>query len=71
MSNNGKPTPKRPFRDSAILYAVFAVLFVVITFITGGNVLVSIPLAAACFVLATAYSWWRIRHRLDEERQDL
>ena len=71
MSNNGKPKAKRPFRDSAILYAVFAVIFVVITFVTGGNVLVSIPLAAGCFVLATAYSWWRIRQRLDEERQDL
>ncbi len=70
MSNNGKPPkPKRPVRDSAILYAVFAVLFVVITFVTDGDVLLAIPLAAGCFVLATAYSWWRFRQP-DAKRHD-
>jgi Flp pilus assembly protein TadB len=62
--------PKRPYRDSAFLYAGFTVVFVVIVFGTGGNMLVAVPVAAACFVLATAYSWWRIRQRLNAEEQD-
>jgi hypothetical protein len=48
---------------------VFAVLFVVVTFVTDGNVLRAIPLAAGCFVIATAYSWWRIKRRLEAEQQ--
>ena len=64
------PMPKRPFRDSAIMYAAFAVIFVVVTFLTGGDVLVAVPIAAGCFVLATAYSWWRFRRRLDAERRE-
>jgi hypothetical protein len=32
-------TPKHPYRDTAILYAVFAAVIVVVTAITGGNLL--------------------------------
>jgi hypothetical protein len=71
--------PKRPYRDSALLYGAFATLTVVIVGATGGAVLPKIhdhfaigalPVAAGCFVLATAYSWWRIRQRLVAEEQD-
>jgi len=61
--------PKRPFRDSALLYAGFAVVFVVIVAATGGNLVVAVPVAAGCFLVATAYSWWRIRQRLEEEQR--
>jgi hypothetical protein len=27
----------------------------------------ALPIAAACFVIATGYSWWRIRERLQAE----
>jgi hypothetical protein len=63
------PLPKRPFRDSAIIYGVMAILFAVIVFATGGDMLVAIPVAAGCFLLATAYSWWRIRQRIEAERE--
>jgi Flp pilus assembly protein TadB len=61
--------PKRPFRDSALLYAGFAVVFVAVVAATGGNLVVAVPIAAGCFLVATAYSWWRIRQRLEEERR--
>ena len=65
------PKPKRPFRDSALLYAGMAVVFVVIVFITGGKMSVAIPIALACFVVATGYAWWKLRQRmrLEEEQE--
>lgn len=62
--------PKKPYRDSALMYAGFAVVFIIIVFATNGNLLVGIPVAVACFVVATAYSWWNIRQRLEAEEQD-
>ncbi len=62
--------PKKPYRDSALLYAGFAVAFVVIVFLTDGDLVVAVPVAVACFLIATAYSWWKIRQRLEEEEQD-
>ncbi len=78
------PLPKRPFRDSALIYAAFAVIFVVIVWVTGGALLPrfhprtdgwphfvigAVPLAAGCFLLATGYAWWKFRRRLEEERR--
>jgi hypothetical protein len=59
--------PKRPYRDSAIFYAILAVFVVVLAVATGGGVLRAIVFAAAAFVLATLYSWWRWRARLKRE----
>ena len=81
-----KPTPPstRPYRDSALVYAAFAALCVIIVWATGGALLPkfhprtdgwphfvigAMPLAFGCFLLATAYSWWRIRQRLAAEGQ--
>jgi hypothetical protein len=73
--------PKHPYRDSALLYAGFAVVYLVIVGVTGGTVVPKIgagspfaigalPIAVVCFVLATGYSWWRIRERLEAEEQE-
>ena len=77
--------PKHPYRDSALLYAGFAVVYLVIVGVTGGELLPkfhprtdgwphfvigALPIAVVCFVLATSYSWWRIRERLEAEEQD-
>ena len=74
------PLPKRPFRDSAIFYAVLSVLFVLVVWATGGAVLPrfdshqreigGLPIAVMFFVVATSYSWWRFRKRIDEEQQE-
>ena len=70
MKSARTPLPKRPYRDTALIYGSFAVIFVVIAFATGGNMLVAVPVAAGCFLVATAYSWWRIRQRLEAGEQE-
>ena len=57
----------RRYRDSAILYAVLAVLVVVIAVITGGDVVQAVVLAAAAFVVAMGWTWWRFRARAQRE----
>jgi Flp pilus assembly protein TadB len=59
--------PKRPFRDSAIFYAVLAGAVVVVSILTGGSILRSVVVAVGFFLVATAYSWWRFRRRLERE----
>ena len=64
------PLPQRPYRDSAILYAVLAGVVVALILITGGSLAKALAVAGACFVIATAWTWWRFheRERLDRER---
>jgi ABC-type bacteriocin/lantibiotic exporter with double-glycine peptidase domain len=62
--------PKKPYRDSALMYAGFAVVFIIIVFATNGRLVVGIPVAVACFLIATGYSWWKIRQRLEAEAQE-
>ena len=63
--------PKRPYRDSAILYAVLASVVVIVSVVTGGDVVRAIVFASAAFVLATGFAWWRwhLRLRRRQERQ--
>jgi membrane protein DedA with SNARE-associated domain len=73
------PLPKRPFRDSAIFYGVLSLLFVLVVWATGGAVLPrwddqqrevgGLLIAMLFFVVATGYSWWRFRQRIEEEEQ--
>ena len=58
---------RRVFRDSAIFYAVLAAAIVAFGLLTGRDAPRSIGIAAAFFVLATGYSWWRFRRREGEE----
>ncbi len=55
--------PAHPYRDSAIVYALLAVLVVVLVAATGGSLVKGVAAGAAAFVLSTAYSWWRWRER--------
>ena len=70
MSPKRTPLPKRPLRDSAILYAAITIVFVIFVFITGGKMSVAIPVALACFVVATGYAWWKLKQRLEEEESE-
>ncbi len=56
--------PDHPFRDSAILYAVLAAVILVLTALTGGGAVRGAVIALAFFVLATGWSWWRFRQRI-------
>ena len=74
------PVPKRPFRDSAIFYGVLSILFVFVVWATGGAVLPrwddeqreigGLLIAILFFLVATGYSWWRFRQRIEEEEEE-
>jgi membrane protein implicated in regulation of membrane protease activity len=59
---------RHPFRDTVIMYAVLAIVIVVVAKFTNGDVGRAILGAAAFFVVATAWSWWRFRRRVEQER---
>jgi membrane protein implicated in regulation of membrane protease activity len=61
------PVPKRPFRDSAIFYAVLSLIIVGVAAITGGDIAKASLVAIGFFVVATAWSWWRFRERIARE----
>jgi hypothetical protein len=66
-SANGKNPRRRgsahPYRDSAIAYGVLGTVVIVLAYTTGSGVLKSFAGGAAAFVLATAWTWWRVRSR--------
>ena len=66
MSSGNGVNPKRrkstrPYRDSALAYAVLGSLVVIFAYVTGSSLLTAAP--PAVVVLATAYTWWRVRAR--------
>lgn len=54
---------KHPYRDSAIAYAVLGAVVVLIARLTGSGLVRSLAGGVGAFVLATAYTWWRLRAR--------
>jgi hypothetical protein len=60
--------PKRrksthPYRDSALAYAALGSLVVIFAYVTGSSMLRSLAGGVAAFLLATAYTWSRVRTR--------
>ena len=69
-TNPARHRSKRPYRDSAVAYAGLGGLVAVIAYATGSGLVRSLSGGVAAFVLATAYTWWRMRSREREaERQ--
>jgi membrane protein implicated in regulation of membrane protease activity len=64
-----QPAPKHPYRDTLIIYAVFAVLIVVVAWLTGGGVARAAMVAVLFYVVASAWSVARWRTRLREEAE--
>jgi uncharacterized membrane protein YidH (DUF202 family) len=58
--------PKRPYRDTALVYAGFAVVIVIVATATGGSVVRAVAYAVGFWVLATGYGMWRWRAKLRE-----
>jgi predicted PurR-regulated permease PerM len=56
----------RPFRDSVLAYAALGSLVVIFAYVTGSTFLKALAGGIAAFVLATAYTWWRLRSRRRE-----
>ena len=59
------PLPKRPYRDSLLMNVVLALVILGFAQLTGGDFVRAIAVAVVYFVLATAWSWWRFRQRLE------
>ena len=64
--------PKHPYRDTAIVYGVIAVLVVILSLASGGSVGRAVITAALVYVVATLWSWrlWRNRLRERDAQQD-
>ena len=63
-----RPVPKHPYRDSVLLNLVLAGLIVLTSWATGGGLGRALLFATLYFLIATIWSWWRLRQRLGEEQ---
>jgi Flp pilus assembly protein TadB len=65
-----QPPPKHPYRDTLLVYAVFAVLIVVVAWLTGGGVARAAVIAVVFYVVASVWSVSRWRTRLQREEAE-
>jgi membrane protein implicated in regulation of membrane protease activity len=61
------PLPRRPYRDTALVFGGMAVAIVLVSWATGGDLIRAALIAAAFFVAATAWGWRSWRERLREK----
>jgi hypothetical protein len=61
--NPARRTSPHPYRDSAIAYAALGALVVILGYATGSGLIKSFAGGTVAFVLATAWTWWRLRSR--------
>jgi hypothetical protein len=61
---NLPPIPKHPYRDTAVLHAALALLICGLALLTGGDLGTAAVVAAAYFLVASAWSWSRFAHRI-------
>jgi hypothetical protein len=59
--------PRRPYRDSALLYGSMVAALVGFAALTGGSIVRALVIGCFFFVVAMAWSWRRWRERLREE----
>lgn len=57
------PPPSRPYRGSAILHGVLALMILVFAAISGGAFAKALVVAVAYFIAATGWTWFRFRRR--------
>lgn len=65
-----RPMPGHPYRDTAILYAVIAVIVIGVAVLTGGDLGLAVIVAVALFFSAAGYSWWRWNQRIWQGGQE-
>lgn len=64
------PVPSRPYRGAVVIHGTLALLIVAMTVLTGGDTGQALVVAALYFSVATAYSWWRFRQRLQRAARE-
>jgi hypothetical protein len=62
-----RTAPRRPYRDSALLYGAMAAALVGVAALTGGSIVRAVVIGCFFFVVAMGWSWRRWRERLREE----
>ncbi len=62
-----QPVPKHPYRDSMLVYGFFALVVVLLAWLTGGSVAKAVVIAAAVWLAATVWNVVRWRQRLQRE----
>ena len=65
-----KPLPKRPYRDTVLVYGGMAIVVVLSAWATGGKLLNAVLIAGLFFLIATAWTWRRFRERLRAEARE-
>jgi hypothetical protein len=60
------PPPSQPYRSAAIVHGLLAAAIVLVAWLSNGGIGKALAVAAAYFVLATGWTWFRFRQR---ERQ--
>jgi Flp pilus assembly protein TadB len=60
---------RKPYRDSALIYGVFAVIVIVVAVLTGGRVLWAVVAGVGAFLIGTAWTWRSLRERERQRRQ--
>jgi nicotinamide riboside transporter PnuC len=68
-TREARPLPQRPYRDSLVLYLIMGAVIVVVSWATGGELARAFLIAILFVLVATAWSWWRFRQRLEREAQ--
>jgi hypothetical protein len=51
------------------VYAVLGTVVIIVALVTGSDVVPAIFAGIAAFVLATAYTWWRLRAREQHQQR--
>jgi hypothetical protein len=57
------PPPTQPYRNAAIVHAVLAGAIVLVAWLSDGGIEKALAVAAAYFVVATGWTWFRFRQR--------
>jgi hypothetical protein len=70
LSERMIPVPNHPYRDSAIFYGILTGILVVVAYFTGGHLPRALLFGGGFFVVATGWSWFMFRRRLEREAED-
>jgi membrane protein implicated in regulation of membrane protease activity len=65
------PPPKRPIRDTLLVYGGLAIVIVLVAWLTGGSVRNAVVIAAFFFVVASGWSIWRFRAKAREKEDEV
>lgn len=60
------PPPQQPYRGAAILHAVLGIVILVVAAVSGGSLAKALVVAVAYVVVATGWSWFRLRQRAEK-----